>query len=305
MVLASFKRGLARTRNRISHALRQLGGDTSTEVTLETLEELLYTADVGPMAEVLLEEAASKLKSGELASPSDIPSWLHGRLSELLHSSPQQPLQFAEDGPTVFLVVGVNGSGKTTSVAKLVQWLQEQGKRPLLAAADTFRAAAVEQLCIWGDRLGVECVRGSETADPASVAHDACAQLLSSDADVLVIDTAGRLHTQKNLMSELSKIARVVERQIPSAPHETLLVMDATTGQNAIQQARRFGESAPLSGVILSKLDGTAKGGAVLGIASELGIPVKFIGVGEQVNDFAVFEASEFLEALLEPQYAE
>jgi fused signal recognition particle receptor len=253
----------------------------------------------------LLIEAESKLQSGDIGSPSDIPAWLQNSLREILPDSNPSPIRFAEIGPTVLLVVGVNGSGKTTSVAKLVRWLQEQGRRPLIAAADTFRAAAVEQLCIWSERLGVECVRGSDTSDPAAVAHDACARLLSSDADVLVIDTAGRLHTQKNLMSELEKIARIIKRQIPDAPHETLLVMDATTGQNAIQQARRFGESTPLSGVILSKLDGTAKGGAVLGISRELGVPVKFIGLGEQVDDFEVFNSEEFLEALLEPQSVE
>lgn len=303
MVLSRLRQGLARTRNRIAHALRRLGGDTSAADTLEALEELLYTADVGALAAELLAEADAMLRSGRLARPGELRAWLPGRLAGLVQGPADAAAPLALDGgpPAVVLVVGVNGSGKTTSVAKLVRWLQRRGHRPLVAAADTFRAAAVEQLTIWCERLGVDLIKGATGADPAAVAHDACDAARARGADVLVIDTAGRLHTQRNLMSELEKVARIAGRQVPGAPHETLLVLDATTGQNAIQQARRFGEIVPLSGVILAKLDGSAKGGAVLAIGRELGLPVKFVGLGEQLDDLAVFAPAEFVDALLEP----
>ncbi len=304
MVFGKIKRGLARTRNRLGNALRRLGGDRSAEESLEALEEVLYTADVGPLAGELLEEAEREFRSGALARPGEIGGWLHRRLRGLVQgpADSERPLARAESGPSVYLVVGVNGSGKTTSVAKLVRWLQSHDQRVLVAAADTFRAAAVEQLAIWCERLEVPLVRGSgQGGDPAAVVHDACEAALARRVDALVVDTAGRLHTQRNLMSELEKVARVAARKIPGAPHETLLVLDATTGQNAVQQARRFGESAPLSGVVLAKLDGTAKGGAVLSIGRELGLPVKFVGLGEGLEDFALFDPGEYVEALLEP----
>ncbi len=304
MVFSRLKQGLARTRNKISHALRQLGGDTTTELTLEALEELLYTADVGPLSAELLDEAEGMLKSGRLAHPGELRGWLRERLAGLVQGPADRDAPLALDAgpPAVVLVVGVNGSGKTTSVAKLVRWLQLQGRKPLVAAADTYRAAAVEQLTIWCERLGVDLVRGAAGADPAAVVHDACDAARARGADVLVIDTAGRLHTQKNLMSELEKVARIASRRIEGAPHETLLVLDGTTGQNAVQQARQFGAIVPLDGVILSKLDGTAKGGAVLAIGRELGTPVKFVGLGEQVEDLEVFDPAEFVDALLDPK---
>ena len=202
--------------------------------------------------------------------------------------------------PTVILVVGVNGSGKTTSIAKLAKFYRDRGKRVVLGAGDTFRAAAVEQLTIWSKRLGVEIVKQATGADPAAVAYDAAEAAVARGADVLIVDTAGRLHTQENLMRELEKIRRVIGKRIPDAPHETLLVLDATTGQNALQQARMFHEAAPVTGLFLAKLDGTAKGGAVLSIRDELGLPVKFIGLGETPDDIEPFDATSYVEALFQ-----
>jgi fused signal recognition particle receptor len=298
MVFARLRAGLSRTRNKIRHAMRTLGGDQTTAETLEALEEILYTADVGPLAGELLEAAEAELKAGRLAQPGEIQDWLHTQLLEAVLGPGSDPLPLVENGPTVVLVVGVNGAGKTTSIAKLVNLLQKQGRKVLVAAGDTFRAAAVEQLTIWCDRLGADLIKSQQGADPAAVAHDGAEAALARKADVLIVDTAGRLHTQKNLMSELEKISRVLGRKIDAAPHHTLLVLDATTGQNAVQQARQFGECVPLSGVILSKLDGTAKGGAVVSIGRQLGLPVCYVGLGEQIDDFEVFHPSEFLEAL-------
>lgn len=299
MVFARLRAGLSRTRNKIRHAMRTLGGDRSTAETLEALEEILYTADVGPLAGELLEEAEAELKAGRLAGPGEMEAWLRARLLETIQGPDQEdPVPLLDAGPTVILVVGVNGAGKTTSIAKLVNWLQQRGKKVLVAAGDTFRAAAVEQLTIWCDRLGTDLIKSQQGADPAAVAHDGAEAAVARQADVLIVDTAGRLHTQKNLMSELEKISRVLGRKIDAAPHHTLLVLDATTGQNAVQQARLFGERVPLSGVILSKLDGTAKGGSVVSIGRQLGLPVCFVGLGEQVDDFEVFDPEAFLEAL-------
>jgi len=298
MVFGRLRAGLSRTRNKIRHALRSLGGDQTTAQTLETLEEILYTADVGPLAAELLDAAEAELKAGRLAQPGEMQDWLHARMLETVRGPQGDPLPLSDNGPTVILVVGVNGAGKTTSIAKLVKWLQSQNRKVLVAAGDTFRAAAVEQLTIWCERLGADLIKSQQGADPAAVAHDGAEAALARKADVLVVDTAGRLHTQKNLMAELEKISRVLGRKIDAAPHHTLLVLDATTGQNAIQQARLFGERVPLSGVILSKLDGTAKGGAVISIGRELDLPVSFVGLGEQIDDFEVFNPEGFLEAL-------
>lgn len=298
MVFARLKAGLSRTRNKIRHALRTLGGDQSTAETLETLEEILYTADVGPLAGELLEAAELELKAGRLAQPGEMENWLRERMLEAVMGPGEDPLPLRGDGPTVVLVVGVNGAGKTTSIAKLVKWLQGQNRKVLVAAGDTFRAAAVEQLTIWCDRLGADLIKSQQGADPAAVAHDGAEAALARNVDVLVVDTAGRLHTQKNLMAELEKISRVLGKKIPDAPHHTLLVLDATTGQNAVQQAKLFGERVPVSGVILSKLDGTAKGGAVVSIGRQLQLPVSFVGLGEQLDDFDVFRPHDFLEAL-------
>jgi len=306
MVLSRIRQGLRRTRNRIGDALRRLGGDASTAQTMEALEELLFAADVGPLAGELLEEADAQLRRGELAGPGEVPDWLRGRLREVVQGPDGEPLAPHQgDGPTVILVVGVNGSGKTTSIAKLLAWLKARDRKVIAAACDTFRAAAVEQLGVWCDRVGIDLVRGQPGADPAAVAHDAAGAALARGADYLVVDTAGRLHTQKNLMAELEKVARVLERRIPGAPHHTVLVLDATTGQNALQQARRFGDSVPLSGVVLTKLDGTAKGGATLAVGRELGLPVLFVGLGEGIDDLEVFDPGEFVDALLDPRTQE
>jgi fused signal recognition particle receptor len=209
-------------------------------------------------------------------------------------------LKFAASGPTVIMVAGVNGAGKTTSIAKLTRYLQQQGKKVLLGAGDTFRAAAVEQLTIWAGRLGCDIVRGAPNSDPASVAHRAVAEALAKQADVCIIDTAGRLQTQSNLMQELTKIHKVIGKQIPDAPHETLLVLDATTGQNGVSQAKSFTSAVQCTGLILAKLDGTAKGGVAVAIRQTMDLPVKFVGVGEQMDDLTTFDADTFVEALFD-----
>jgi len=211
---------------------------------------------------------------------------------------PEQPIQLAASGPTVVLVVGVNGSGKTTSIAKLANRFRSEGKKVVLGAGDTFRAAAVEQLTIWADRLGVEIVKTGQGGDPAAVAHRAVATALESQADICIIDTAGRLQTQTNLMQQLEKIHRVITKLIPDAPHETLLVLDSTAGQNALSQAQGFSTAAKCTGIVLAKLDGSAKGGVIIPIREKFAIPVKFVGLGEQASDLAVFNADEFVEAL-------
>jgi fused signal recognition particle receptor len=303
MVFARLREGLTRTRNRIAHAWRRMSGDASAPETVEALEELLYAADVGPLAGELLREAEAGLAAGRFAHPRELGPWLRGRLAGLVRGPEGLPLAPAAQGaPTVVLVVGVNGSGKTTSIAKLVHHLRGRGHGVMVAACDTFRAAAVEQLAIWCERAGVPLVRGAPGADPASVAHDAAQMARAQRAEYLVVDTAGRLHTQKNLMQELEKIGRVLGRVVPGAPHHTVLILDGTTGQNAIQQARKFGEAVRVTGVVLTKLDGTAKGGATLSVGRELGLPVLFVGVGEGMEDLEIFDPVAFVDALLEPQ---
>jgi fused signal recognition particle receptor len=221
------------------------------------------------------------------------------KISELL-TKDSDTTKIAQSGPTVILVIGVNGVGKTTTIGKLSNYYREQGKTVMLAAADTFRAAAIDQLEIWGERTNAKVIRHEENSDPAAVAFDAVKAAVARNVDILLIDTAGRLQTKSNLMEELKKINRVIQREIPDAPHETLLVLDATTGQNAISQAKLFTEAAPISGVVLTKLDGTAKGGVVIGIKAELSMPVKWIGVGEGVDDLRPFVAEDFAKALFE-----
>ena len=213
-------------------------------------------------------------------------------------AQPERPIELVESGPTVILVVGVNGSGKTTSIAKLANHFNSQGKKVVLGAGDTFRAAAVEQLSIWADRLGVEIVKGEQGGDPAAVAHRAVARAIESQAEICIIDTAGRLQTQTNLMQQLEKVHRVMSKLIPDAPHETLLVLDATAGQNALSQAQGFSTAAKCTGIVLAKLDGTAKGGVIIPIRERFAIPVKFVGLGEKASDLAVFNADQFVDAL-------
>ena len=234
---------------------------------------------------------------GRVVNKEEILSVIKAKLKELM-AQDGPPIQFAQSGPTVILFCGVNGCGKTTSIAKLTKALIDDGNKLVLGAADTFRAAAVDQLKIWAGRLGAEIVTGSPQSDPASVAHRAVAKAIEVGADVCIIDTAGRLQTQKNLMNELEKIKRVVAKQIPDAPHETFLVLDATTGQNGLSQAKKFTEAVACTGIILSKLDGTAKGGAAVAIRQKVGLPVKYVGLGETENDLAIFNPDEFVEAM-------
>src|SRR6202022_3290797 len=215
-------------------------------------------------------------------------------------TAPETGIRYNSAGPTVVLVAGINGSGKTTSIAKLARPCQQEGKKGMVAACDTFRAAAVEQLTIWSQRLGCEIVKNQQGSDPASVAHDACEKALARNFDVLIVDTAGRLHTQTHLMKELEKIRRIVSNKIPGAPHEVLLVLDATSGQNAIIQAEMFKKTINCTGIILAKLDGTAKGGAIFGVKQKLGLPVKFVGVGETIEDLEPFDPDSYVEALFE-----
>jgi fused signal recognition particle receptor len=269
------------------------------EATWERLEEALIYADVGARTTAqVVEQLEQEAESGDLVGGEA----LTGRLAELLARLARTGTETIDlrPDPAVILVVGVNGTGKTTTIGKLAWHLRQTlGQTVVIGAADTFRAAAVEQLERWGERAGVDVVKGPEGSDPGAVAFDAVARGRERGADVVIIDTAGRLHTQTNLMEELSKVRRVISKQMPDAPHETLMTVDATTGQNGVRQAKLFGEAVGVTGIILTKLDGTAKGGIALAIANELGIPVKLIGIGEQLEDLRPFDPDEFARALL------
>ena len=268
------------------------------EDLFDELEELLISADIGVnTTEEILDELRDHVKESRLKDPADVKNELLIILRTLIGE--HEPLDLSTT-PSVILVIGVNGVGKTTSIGKISSELKSQGKKVVVAAADTFRAAAAEQLTVWCDRAGVDIVKQAAGADPASVVFDAINSAKSKKADVLIIDTAGRLHNKKNLMDELAKIDRVINRELPGAAKETLLVLDATTGQNAVMQAKEFRGASNITGLILTKLDGTAKGGIVLSIKKELGIPVKFIGVGEKIDDMKPFDAEEFAKALFE-----
>ena len=301
MVLGKLFSGLKKTRERLSSGLSRLFtlGRKLDDDLLDELEEVLYTSDMGPLGSELVDELKESYRKREISSTDEVMPFLRTRLLERLEGC-EGKLTRAASGPTVILIVGVNGSGKTTSIAKLAHWLKQQGSKVLIGAGDTFRAAATEQLTMWAERLGVDIIKQQAGADPAAVAFDTCAAALARDVDHVILDTAGRLHTQKNLMAELGKIVRVVKKQIPDAPHETLLVLDATTGQNAIRQAQEFTATADVTGVILAKMDGTAKGGAVFGIRQNLPLPVQFIGVGESVEDLERFDAATFVDAVLD-----
>ncbi len=268
------------------------------EDMLEELEEVLIASDVGiNITEEIIEKLRDVIKTKRISEPEEAKNELIAILEETIGED--EPLN-VEVSPTVILVIGVNGVGKTTSIAKLANNLKSQGKSVVLAAADTFRAAAIDQLEIWADRVGVPIVKHSEGADPAAVVFDACSYVKNRGADVLIVDTAGRLHIKKNLMDELSKISRVIDRELPNAGKETLLILDAVTGQNAINQAKEFMHTSQITGIILTKLDGTAKGGIIISVKKELGIPVKFIGVGEQMDDLQSFDRHNFVKALFE-----
>lgn len=268
------------------------------EALWQELEELLIQADVGVATTVaLIEQLREQVDKEGLREARAIREILKGDLKEVVTLDRENP-RYREDGLWVILVVGVNGSGKTTSIAKLACYHQDRGRKVLLAAADTFRAAAIDQLKIWGQRLGVDVVAHQSGGDPGAVVYDAIEAGRAQDADLLIIDTAGRLHTKYNLMEELKKLRRVAAGRVPEAPQEVILVLDATTGQNALTQARYFQEAVEVTGVFVAKLDGTAKGGIVFAIAKELGIPIQWVGTGERLEDLAEFDAEEFVEGL-------
>src|SRR5690625_4493464 len=268
----------------------------------EELEEVLIMADVGVMTVMdLMDELKMEVKRQNIKEPAAVQDVISEKLVDIYYGDDDESLQeitFNDDGLSIILVVGVNGVGKTTSIGKLAHQLKSQGKHVMLAAGDTFRAGAIEQLEVWGERAGVEVIKQSEGSDPAAVIFDGIKAAKARNADVLICDTAGRLQNKVNLMNELAKINRVIEREVPGAPHEVLLVLDATTGQNALSQAKTFSEATDVSGIVLTKLDGTAKGGIVIAIRSELGLPVKFIGLGEQMEDLRLFDAHQFVYSL-------
>lgn len=294
------KKGLTKTRENLTNKIEKLviGYADIDDELLDELEETLIMADVGiETTERLMTAVRKGIKKKEINSPDDLRPFLQKEITAIL-SEGENETHVAEEGPTVLLVIGVNGAGKTTTIGKLAAYYKGEGKKVLLAAADTFRAAAIDQLESWGEHTGVPVIKHEEGSDPAAVAFDAVKAAKARDVDVLIIDTAGRLQTKSNLMQELEKINRVIGREIKGAPHETLLVLDATTGQNAVSQAELFTKAAPITGVVLTKLDGTAKGGVVIGIKSRLKMPVKWIGVGESVEDLRPFDAEEFARAL-------
>jgi fused signal recognition particle receptor len=302
MVFGRLLKGLSKTREKLAAGFSRLFslGRKLDEDLLDELEEVLYGADLGGTGARIVEELKQAYRKREIKDVADVPRLLREKLLARLVGC-EGTLARAPSGPTVILVVGVNGSGKTTSIAKLTHLLAARGHKVLLGAGDTFRAAAVEQLTLWAQRIGVPIIKQATGADPAAVAFDAVSAAVARNVDYLVLDTAGRLHTQKNLMAELGKIVRVIKKQIPDAPHEVLLVLDATTGQNAIRQAKEFTAVAQVTGLFLAKMDGTAKGGAVFGIREELPLPVKFLGVGETVDDIEPFSAAGFVDALTTP----
>ncbi|MFA5865635.1 MAG: signal recognition particle-docking protein FtsY [Phycisphaerae bacterium] len=292
--------GLAKTRAKLTGTLTSIlrVGRKIDQQLLDELFDTLITADIGlTNTEKIISDLSTAWKQGKIGNAEEIVPFLKDDLKKYWPEQDRK-LAKADGGPTVILIVGINGSGKTTSIAKLTWYLTNQKKKVILAAADTFRAAAVDQLTIWADRTGAQIVKHKSGGDPSAVVFDACAAAVSRNADYLVIDTAGRLHTQENLMRELEKIFRVLNKQIPGAPHEVLLVLDATTGQNALNQARMFKQVAKVTGIFLAKLDGTAKGGIVIAIRNEVDIPVKFIGLGEKSDDIEPFDPDKFIEAL-------
>ncbi|NOZ21738.1 MAG: signal recognition particle-docking protein FtsY [Planctomycetes bacterium] len=300
--LGKLKEGLQKTRAKLAagmKAILTIGRKIDAEC-LDEIEEMLLASDIGPQVTMkIIGDLQQAYKDKKIEDASQVLAFLKSELKESLRGWDAE-IQFSPTPPTVILVAGVNGSGKTTSIAKLANLLKKDGKQVLLAASDTFRAAAVEQLEIWSQRIGVDIVRHQTGADPGAVAFDALEAALARGSDVVIVDTAGRLHTERNLMNELQKIHRVVGKKIPGAPHEVLLVLDATTGQNAVSQAKLFTQAIGVTGIILAKLDGTAKGGIVLGMRNQIDIPVKLVGVGEKAEDIQTFNADAFVDALFE-----
>ncbi len=301
--LSRFKKGLQKTRQNLSGRLESLikHTDRIDDDFWEEVEEILIQADVGVNTSLeLVNKVQNEVKRQKLQEPEQVLELIRQEAANMLNLEESSELCLSETSPTIILVVGVNGAGKTTSIAKLAYQFKQQNKRVLLAAGDTFRAAAIDQLQIWADRVGVDLIKHQEGADPGAVVFDALNAARARKADFLIIDTAGRLQNKTNLMKEIGKVRKIIEREIPGAPHEVLLVLDATTGQNAISQAKVFTEATGVSGIILTKLDGTAKGGIVLAIARELKIPVKFIGIGEGMEDLKPFAADVFAAALFD-----
>lgn len=294
------KAGLSKTKNAVMGKIDGLLKSfvRVDEDLLDELEEILYCSDMGAeTTEEVISELRDRIKDGRLKDPEDVKAALKEILRSMVGDAEELDLSTT---PAVILVIGVNGVGKTTTIGKISAKLKGDGKKVVVAAADTFRAAAIDQLSVWTDRAGVELIRQNEGSDPAAVVFDACAAAKKRNADVLVVDTAGRLHNKKNLMDELAKINRVIRRELPDSSVETLLVLDATTGQNAVNQAKEFKNAAEITGLVLTKLDGTAKGGAVFSIKGVLDIPVKFIGVGEQIDDMQPFDPDMFVSALID-----
>lgn len=294
------KRGLQKTKNAIFKPFTSLFKSLKRvdEDLLEELEEILVCADVGAQTtEEILNQLRTEIKANKIKDSEDVKNALKRIMKDIVGEGGD--IIFG-DGITVILVIGVNGVGKTTSIGKIAYSLRKQKKKVVVAAADTFRAAAIDQLAVWTDRAGVELIKHSEGSDPAAVVFDAINAAKKRNADVLIIDTAGRLHNKKNLMNELAKIDRVITRELPESNRETLLVLDSTTGQNAVNQAKEFKNAADITGIVLTKLDGTAKGGIVFSIKNELDIPVKFIGVGEGIDDMERFDCEDFINALFE-----
>lgn len=298
--LDKLKAGLQKTKKALFAPIDQMlkAFTKVDEELLEELEEMLICADVGAGAtDEIIEKLRDDIKEEKIKDADEVRAFLKNTLKEMIGEG--GPLVL-DTKPSVILVIGVNGAGKTTSIGKISNKLRNDGKKVVVAAADTFRAAAIDQLAVWCDRSGVDLVKQNEGSDPAAVVFDAINYAKNKNADVLIVDTAGRLHNKKNLMNELEKINRVISRELPGASRENLLVLDATTGQNAVLQAKEFKNAAEITGLVLNKLDGTAKGGIVLSIKRELGIPVKFIGVGEKIDDMQPFNAEEFISALFE-----
>ena len=298
--LDKLKSGLQKTKEALFKPIDQMlkAFTKVDEELLEELEEMLICADVGAGAtDEIIEKLRDDIKEEKIKDADEVRAFLKNTLKEMIGEG--GPLVL-DTKPSVILVIGVNGAGKTTSIGKISNKLRQDGKKVVVAAADTFRAAAIDQLAVWCERSKVDLVKQSEGSDPAAVVYDAINYAKNKGADVLIVDTAGRLHNKKNLMNELEKINRVISRELPGASRENLLVLDATTGQNAVLQAKEFKNAADITGLVLNKLDGTAKGGIVLSIKRELGIPVKFIGVGEKIDDMQPFNAEEFISALFE-----
>jgi len=295
------KKGLTKTREAISEQVNQVFKVfvKVDEELFEELEEALIMADIGvETSTYIIDELRDRVKTKRLDDGNDVKDELKSIISEIL--TEQDTAMKLETTPSVILVIGVNGVGKTTSIGKLASYYKSKGKKVMLAAADTFRAAAIDQLDVWAQRAGCDIIKHQENSDPAAVVFDACKAAKARGVDILICDTAGRLHNKKNLMDELAKISRVIDRELPGVSRETLLVLDASTGQNAVSQANLFSEAANITGIVLTKLDGTAKGGIVISISRGQNVPVKFIGVGEGVEDLQEFDPSDFVKALFE-----